>query len=149
MAEDARGGTAGGAGGEAGLGPVPSPVAAGMPVKGVRSAGGGFRLDSTRYRAVFDAKRSLSGRTVVAYVKRGSDAGRKAGVVVSKRTFHDAVDRNRAKRLMREAFRLSRAHLPADVEMVLIARGGIRGRKCADVMRDLEHLARRAGLWEG
>ena len=150
MADDAKRVTAGGADGKTGLGSVPSPVLADGQTGGlrVRLPEGGFRLDSTRYRAVFDAKQSLSGRTVVAYVKRGSDAGRKAGVVVSKRTFHDAVDRNRAKRLMREAFRLSRAHLPADVEMILIARGGIRGRKCADVMRDFEHLARRAGLWE-
>jgi len=108
---------------------------------------GSFRLDSSKYKRIFAEKRSFYGRTVVIWVTRGNDAGRRAGVVVSERTFHRAVDRNRAKRLMREAFRLSRHNLVQDTDLILIARAGIAGRKCQDVMRDFETVCRRAKLW--
>jgi len=118
-----------------------------------QSAGGGvplagpFRLDSSKYKGIFAEKRSVYGRTLVLWVTRGADAGRRAGVVVSKRTFRRAVDRNRAKRLMREAFRLLRHRLVPDVDVILIARAGIAGRACRDVMADLEAACRRARLW--
>lgn len=108
---------------------------------------GPFRLDSVRYQAVFRTKRSFCGKTLVLWLKRGSDAGRKVGVVVSKRTFHDAVDRNRAKRLLREAFRLSRACLPPDIEIVLVARAGIGGKSCREVCADLATVCRKAHVW--
>jgi ribonuclease P protein component len=105
---------------------------------------GPFRLDSSKYARIFALKRSVYGRTLVMWVTRGTDAGRRAGVVVSKRTFRRAVDRNRAKRLLREAFRLSRHRLAPDVDVILIARAGIAGKHCQDVMRDLEAAYTRA-----
>ena len=70
------------------------------------------RLPGAKYRSVFDSGRVLKGRLMSAWVVRKPDAGRQAGVVVSKKSFHDAVDRNRAKRIMREAFRLSVDQVP-------------------------------------
>lgn len=107
---------------------------------------GPFRLDSSKYPRIFAEKRSVYGRTLVLWVARGADAGRRAGVVVSKRTFRRAVDRNRAKRLMREAFRLSRHQLAPDVDVILIARSGMAGRRCQDVRADLEAAFRRAKI---
>ena len=109
---------------------------------------GPFRLDSSKYKAVFAGKRSFYGQTLTIWVAFSTDAGRRAGVVVSKRNFRRAVDRNRAKRLMREAFRLSRHHLVPNVDLILIARSGIAGRKCRDVIQDLERVCRRAKLWQ-
>ncbi len=108
---------------------------------------GSFRLDSSKYKSVFAGKRSVYGQTLVVWVASSADAGRRAGVVVSKRTFRRAVDRNRAKRLMREAFRLSRFRLVQGVDVILIARSGIAGKKCADVIADLERVCRRARIW--
>jgi ribonuclease P protein component len=109
---------------------------------------GNFRLDSAKYKTVFAEKKSFYGQTLVIWVAHMPDAGRRAGVVVSKRTFRRAVDRNRAKRLMREAFRLSRHRLAPEVDVILIARSGIAGKKCQDVMRDLERVCRRAKVWQ-
>ena len=71
-----------------------------------------------------------------------------AGVVVSKKSFHDAVDRNRAKRLMREAFRLlvKEGAMPAKTEWIFIARSAIGKVKCAAVAEEMKwcvrHLSR-------
>lgn len=105
---------------------------------------GVWRLEAHRYPAIFAARRTIAGRTIVMWISRSDDAGRKAGVVVSKRVLKRAVDRNRAKRLMREAFRLRRHLLAPDVEVVLTARSTILGKQCAEVAADLERLFKRA-----
>ena len=54
------------------------------------------------------------------------------------------TNRAAAKRLLREAFRLSRHRLAPDVDVILIAHAGIAGKRCQEVMRDLEALYVRA-----
>lgn len=114
--------------------------------RGPVNKSGACRLESSKYKGVFAESKKVYGRTVVIWFAREADAGRKAGVVVSKRAFRRAVDRNRAKRLMREAFRAKRHLLSGDVELIMVARQGIAGRRCEEVALDLEAIFRRAGL---
>ena len=101
------------------------------------------RLPGAKYKSVFGSGRVLKGRLMSAWVVRHPDAGRQAGVVVSKKSFHDAVDRNRAKRIMREAFRLSADSVPEDSDWVLVGRSSLRGRKTADVIAELRWMCGR------
>ena len=65
------------------------------------------------------------------------------GLVVGKQ-IGGAVQRNRAKRLIREAVNI-RA-LVAGWDVVVIARPGIRGAKCQDVEQELWQLLSKAGV---
>ena len=104
------------------------------------------RLPGAKYRRVFDRGRSVKGRLLVAWRFSSPDADQQAGVVVSKKSFHEAVDRNRAKRLMREAFRLlvKEGALPEKTEWVFVGRAALGGKRCADVMREIRWLAERS-----
>ena len=104
------------------------------------------RLASPLYKAAFEQGQKVYGHTLTMWVAVLPDADRGVGVVVSKRIFRRAVDRNRAKRLMREAFRLMRHRLVPGVSMVLVARAGIGGKMRQDVTRDFEGVCRRAKI---
>ena len=105
------------------------------------------RLPGARYKRIFDRGRSIKGRLLVAWHLEADDADRMAGVIVSKKSFHDAVDRNRAKRLMREAYRLlvKEDEMPAKTEWIFIARGAIEGKRVDDVMREMRWCVKSIG----
>jgi ribonuclease P protein component len=59
---------------------------------------------------------------------------RRAGFIASRRV-GGAVQRNRAKRLMREVFRLHQESLPASCDLVMVARRSINGASLQDLER--------------
>ena len=71
---------------------------------------------------------------VVAYaVRRDDDEPSRYALVVGKR-WGNAVCRNRIRRLLREAFRLSRPDLPSGFDVILLPRDALRGAVLADVL---------------
>jgi ribonuclease P protein component len=54
--------------------------------------------------------------------------------------------RSRARRLLREAFRLHQHDLKNAVDLVLVARNSILGKGLADVENDFLTILRKAGL---
>jgi ribonuclease P protein component len=69
----------------------------------------------------------------------------KLGVVTSRR-IGGAVERSRARRLLRESFRLHQNEFKQPVELVLVARASIAGKKFADVEKDFLAALNRAGV---
>ncbi len=74
------------------------------------------------------------------------DSSLRVGVISSKKTLRRAVDRNRAKRLMREAYRINRHRFFGKLDVVLIARRPIAKATLALVEKDLMRLASKAGM---
>jgi ribonuclease P protein component len=84
---------------------------------------------SAEFERVYRQGRSLGNRHLVLYVfPRGAatatpelSSGPRLGLSVSRKV-GGAVDRNRVKRLLREAFSLESALLPTDADVVVVAR---------------------------
>lgn len=74
-----------------------------------------------------------------------SAATSRCGFVTGRR-LGTAVERSRARRLLREAYRLHRHQLVPAIDLVLVARPSIRGLRLADVERDLLRALRKARL---
>jgi len=91
------------------------------------------------FRRAFERRRSASDGSMVVYaVENGRDHPR-LGISIGRKKVRSAVDRNRVKRVLREAFRLSKAELPAGLDLVVVPRGP--GLSFADARRALPSLA--------
>jgi ribonuclease P protein component len=70
---------------------------------------------------------------------------RKAGFLVGKR-LGIAVERNRVRRILREAYRKNRQDLSDKIELLIIAKREARELRYAPIEREFISLIRRAGL---
>ena len=98
------------------------------------------------FQEAFNQKPATPGRYMVMWQRRGAGTRLRLGVVVSKRTLGRAVDRARAKRMLREAYRLNRHRFTADCDVLLVVRRSLLRATYGAIERDLLKLARRTGL---
>jgi ribonuclease P protein component len=97
-------------------------------------------------RAKLEGKRAANGCLIANWlVLPETTAASRVGVITSRKV-GDAVKRSRARRLLREAFRVHQADLARPVDLVLVARSSIVGKTFAEVEKDLLGALNRAGL---
>ncbi len=128
-------------------GPVPEPQPP-VPEVARRRLPRAYRLAPAGYRSTFDNGESVASRFFVMWIHRVPDGAEgQVGTVASKKTFHDAVQRNRARRLLREAYRLNRAGLVPGVRIILLGRRRILEANSLEVSEDFRRTCRKAGIW--
>ena len=82
---------------------------------------------------------------MTVWIRKQPDGALRLGVVASRRV-GGAVQRNRAKRLLREVWRLNRSRFRGAVDVILSARSDILSVRYEAVERELLSLASRAGI---
>jgi ribonuclease P protein component len=97
-------------------------------------------------RAKAQGQRLAHGCLVLNWVPLPAHAFSRVGVIASRRV-GGAVIRNRARRLLREAFRLNQHSLLQPVEVILVARPSIVDKTLAAVTVDYVGALRRARLY--
>jgi ribonuclease P protein component len=109
-------------------------------------------METLKTNGDFDRTRR-NGRTwatglVVLNAARNDSASNRFGFIAGKKV-GNAVARNRARRLMREAVRLRLSLIKPGWDLVWIARAGIVDKKLDAVMASVDDLLRRARLYTG
>ncbi len=93
-------------------------------------------------------ERLVTGCLIANWLRQAPEAPSRLGVITGS-TVGGAVARNRARRLLREAFRLHQNELREPVDLVLVARPSIGDKNFAVVERDFLITLRKAGLLKG
>jgi ribonuclease P protein component len=96
-------------------------------------------------RARETGRRIVSGCLIFNWVEIGPGHAARIGVITTKK-LGGAVVRSRARRLLREVFRLNQAQFERPVDLVLVARSSIIAKKYSGVEADFRSAARKAGL---
>ncbi len=120
-----------------------------MPAKPDQRLGRRQRIArSSEFREAYAQGRKFVGRTMVLWLREGEGAALRLGVVTGVKV-GGSVQRSRARRLLREAYRRNRYRLFGKVDVVLVARRAILDARWEDIVAELMALAERAKLTGG
>lgn len=97
------------------------------------------------FRRLYAKGRSYVSPVLVTYVLKNRRGLLRVGITTSKK-IGKAVARNRARRVIREAFRLLSPRIGGGVDLVLVARGKTPYVKSTEVLFALEQQLGKAGV---
>ena len=97
------------------------------------------------FSLIYNKGKSIGERYVVLFLINNDLSHNRVAFLASKKV-GKSVERNRARRLMKESYREIKENLKDGYDLVFIARKTICGLKCGDVKKSMEIAAKRAGL---
>lgn len=101
-------------------------------------------LKRDEFRRVYEQGRKLHGRYFTAFILPGRNARPRIGITTT-RKIGNAVERNRARRLLREAFRKNKWLVPAGVDIVVNVKRPLVEAAYRDLEGDFIAFLERAG----
>jgi ribonuclease P protein component len=90
------------------------------------------------FRRVYDCKCSQSDGWIIVYARENALPHLRLGMSVA-RKIGNAPQRNRLRRLFREAFRLTKHDLPAGLDLIIVPRSS-NEPALMDLQRSLKHI---------
>jgi ribonuclease P protein component len=90
-------------------------------------------------------KRLAVGCLIANWLELPGETPNRVGVITGKK-IGGAVQRNRARRLLRESFRQHQHEFNQPVDLVLVARNSIVGKSFSEVEKDFLQALKRGGL---
>ena len=97
------------------------------------------------FSAIYNRGKSVGERYVVLFFRPNHLPYNRTGFLASKKV-GNSVKRNRARRLMKEAYRTFSGGLPHGYDFIIIARNTISEKKCAEVEKSLRSAFTKAGI---
>ena len=94
------------------------------------------------FDAIYRAGRSVPDRYIVLFYRKNDLSYNRTAFLASKKV-GNSVQRNRAKRLMKESYRMNRDSFSTGYDLIFIARNSINRRKCKDVEKSMMNAAER------
>ncbi len=105
-----------------------------------------MKLNKDFKRLYYRGKTVVCGNIVV-YVLNNRKKTNRLGLTCSK-SIGKAVKRNRAKRLMRESYRLMEKDIKTGYDIVIVARTRATSAKCKHILNDLQYSLSKLGVLE-
>lgn len=95
--------------------------------------------DNSDFRKIYSRKNSFANRYLVMYISENGTDTLRLGVSVSKKVGNSIV-RHRLARLIREAFRLNCDNLKRGLDIVVVARAGLKDKGYKETQEAMIHL---------
>ncbi|MGL4483482.1 MAG: ribonuclease P protein component [Anaerovoracaceae bacterium] len=96
------------------------------------------------FQAVYNRGRSVPDQFIILFYKKNGLDYARLGFLASKKV-GNAIKRNRARRLMKEAYRTGQYDCPG-YDIIFVARDKINGKRMQDVKKSMNSALRRGRL---
>lgn len=98
------------------------------------------------FGVVYNRGRSYANSRLVLYVMRSTELEGRVGFAAGKK-LGGAVVRNRIKRMLREAYRLTQHEINPEYAIIMVGRKKLIDAKCGDVIKAFRELCARAKIF--